>query len=624
MSETNWQQALFTQSAPELGNQYRDDPLLGGWLRRALPVDVLRDLEPELDELGAVAGGELYRLQLADLLNEPRLVQWDAWGNRVDAVEVTPLWREAERLTLRHGLVATAYERAHGRHARIEQFAKVYLFHPSSDVYTCPLAMTDGAARTLIESGNQALIARALPHLTSRDPGTFWTSGQWMTETTGGSDVGRSETRAVQDGATWRLYGRKWFTSAVTAQMALTLARPEGNAAGGKGLAMFYVELRDNAGQLNGLRVDRLKDKLGTRKVPTAELLLEGTRAELVGEPANGTRAIEPMLGVTRMWNSVCAVAAMRRGLALARSYAARREAFGAPLERQPLHADTLAALEAETWGAFLMTFLLVELHGRLEAGEIDDGDRALLRLVTPLTKLVTGKQAVTVVSEVIESFGGAGYVEDTGLPQLLRDTQVLPIWEGTTNVLSLDALLRSAPGRSRSRGSRPRVARPWVRWSARRCGCSRVTTGRCCRPAPAASRSRSGARCSSRCSASTRSGCSIIRATAVASPRRCATRARRSTSCTRWIRSWTGCCSGPARCRPFCRRPDRPRTVGLRPGLYTQPVTRVILARAVDWNFVPADMRWGQTCVRHWSAAAVDREARAAPLPAPTGVDAL
>jgi hypothetical protein len=172
--------------------------------------------------------------------------------------------------------------------------------------------------------------------------------------------------------------------------------------------------------------------------------MLEGTRAELVGQPVNGTRAIEPMLGVTRMWNSVCAVSFMRRGLALARAYAARREAFGQPLARQPLHADTLAALEAETWGAFLMTFLLVELAGRAESGEIDDQQRALLRLVTPLTKLVTGKQAVSVVSEVIESFGGAGYVEDTGLPQLLRDTQVLPIWEGTTNVLSLDALLRS------------------------------------------------------------------------------------------------------------------------------------------------------------------------------------
>jgi alkylation response protein AidB-like acyl-CoA dehydrogenase len=395
-------------------------------------------------ELGALAGGELYRLQLADLANEPVLTQWDAWGKRIDQVAVSPLWREAERLAAKHGLVATAYEPELGRYARIAQFLKVYLLHPSSDVYTCPLAMTDGAARCLLNTGHTGLIERALPHLTARDPATFWTSGQWMTETTGGSDVGRSETRAVQDGDGWRLYGRKWFTSAVTSQMTLTLARPEGNPPGGKGLAMFYVEIRDAEGKLNGIRVDRLKDKLGTRKVPTAELLLDGTRATLVGPPLNGTRSIEPMLGITRMWNSVCAVSFMRRGLALARSYARQRKAFGQPLEQLPLHADTLAGLEAETWGAFLMAFLLVELNGRLERGEIDDEQRTLLRLLTPLTKLVTGKQAVAVVTEVIESFGGAGYVEDTGLPQLLRDTHVLPIWEGTTNVLALDTLLRS------------------------------------------------------------------------------------------------------------------------------------------------------------------------------------
>jgi alkylation response protein AidB-like acyl-CoA dehydrogenase len=304
--------------------------------------------------------------------------------------------------------------------------------------------MTDGAVRCLLASGSRELQQRAIPHLTSRDSSQFWTSGQWMTETTGGSDVGRTETRAVPDGDGWRLYGRKWFTSAVTSQMALTLARPEGNPPGGKGLAMYYVEVRDAEGRMNGIRVDRLKDKLGTRKVPTAELMLDGTRAQLVGTPMNGTRAIEPMLAVTRMWNSVCAIAFMRRALALARSYAKERKAFGLPLERLPLHADTLAGLEAETWGAFLMTFLLVELNGRQDAGEIDDEQRALLRLLTPLAKLVTGKQAVAVVTEVVESFGGAGYCEDTGLPQLLRDTHVLPIWEGTTNVLSLDALLRS------------------------------------------------------------------------------------------------------------------------------------------------------------------------------------
>src|SRR6185503_7874033 len=166
-------------------------------------------------------------------------------------------------------------------------------------------------------------------------------------------------------------------------------------------------------------------------------------RAELVGDTRHGTRNIEPMLIVTRAWNSVTSAAFMRRALALARSYAGQRCAFGSMLSELPLHVDTLAGLEAETRGAFLLAFELVELMGRQEAGELSDEQRALMRVLTPIAKLLTAKQAVAVVSECIEAFGGAGYVEDTGLPALLRDTHVLPIWEGTTNVLALDALLR-------------------------------------------------------------------------------------------------------------------------------------------------------------------------------------
>jgi hypothetical protein len=152
-------------------------------------------------------------------------------------------------------------------------------------------------------------------------------------------------------------------------------------------------------------------------------------------------RNIVPMLHLTRTWNSVTAASFMRRGLALARDYARRREAFGAALARQPLHADTLAGMQAEFEAAFHLSFALVELIGADEAGELDDMGRELLRLLTSLAKLTTGRQAVAAASETLESFGGAGYVEDTGLPMLLRDSQVLPIWEGTTNVLALDAL---------------------------------------------------------------------------------------------------------------------------------------------------------------------------------------
>ena len=431
----------FNQPAPALDNQYTSDRVLRSYLARVLPAGMLAAIERELAELGELAGGELYRLQITDRLNEPVHTPWDAWGNRIDHIEVSPLWKKAERLAAEGGLIATAYERRNGRHSRIHQFALVHLFTPATDVYSCPLAMTDGAARALVASANKALIERALPHLTSRDPAQFWTSGQWMTESTGGSDVGLTETIAKRDGSRWRLHGRKWFTSAATSQMALTLARPEGNPGGGKGLALFYLETRNAGGQLDNILVHRLKDKFGTRKVPTAELTLDGTPAVAVAGEADGVRNIAPMLNVTRTWNSVSAVSYMRRGLALARDYASKRVAFGAPLSEKPLHVDTLAGLQAEYEAGFHLAFFAVELLGRDETDGLDAAGKDLLRLFTPVAKLVTGKQSVSVLSEIMESFGGAGYVEDTGLPALLRDAQVFSIWEGTTNVLSLDVL---------------------------------------------------------------------------------------------------------------------------------------------------------------------------------------
>jgi hypothetical protein len=223
--------------------------------------------------------------------------------------------------------------------------------------------------------------------------------------------------------------------------MALTLARPEGNPPGGSGLALFYVERSDAQGLPNGIQVHRLKDKLGTRMVPTAELLLDGAVALPVMGLEDGVKNIATMLNITRIWNSVGAIAGMRRAIALARDYASRRVAFGSPLSDKPLHLETLADMQARFEGAFHLTFRAVELLGRDEAGEVSEDESSLLRLLTPIVKLTTAKQAVVVASETLETFGGAGYVEDTGLPRLLRDAQVLPIWEGTTNVLSLDLL---------------------------------------------------------------------------------------------------------------------------------------------------------------------------------------
>ncbi len=434
----------FFQDPPRLGNQFDDDAQLTSWIARFIP-----GAASELRQLGDLTV-EMYGKQLLDLDNEPQLVQWDAWGNRIDRIEVSPLWKEAQVLAAKHGMVASGYEDRYGAHSRTHQFSIIHVLGPSLDVYSCPLAMTDGAARSLLASGNRALIEKYVPLLITRDPQKMWTSGQWMTERTGGSDVSRSETVAKQDAdGTWRLSGTKWFTSATTSQIALTLARPEGNPEGSRGLALFLVELRDENGRLRNIQVNRLKNKLGTRKVPTAELTLAGTPAIMVGAANDGVRQITPMLSLTRTWNAVSAVSAMRRGLALAKDFARRRTAFGALLVDKPLHADTLAGLEAEYSAAFCLAFRSAALIGTLEharSGESDHEER-LSRALIPIAKLTTGKQAVAVTSEAIESCGGAGYVEDTGLPRILADAQVLPIWEGTTNVLSLDTLRALAKG---------------------------------------------------------------------------------------------------------------------------------------------------------------------------------
>jgi alkylation response protein AidB-like acyl-CoA dehydrogenase len=437
----------FHQEGPRLGNQYETDLLLRSYLRWRLPSPMLARIEPGLHHLGERAATDLLALGEAAEAEPPRHVPYDPWGRRVDDIVVGDAWRALDRVSAQEGIVATAYERADGALSRVHQMARLHLFHPSSATYSCPLAMTDGAAR-LLEVHGDAPTRDAFERLTTRDPARFWTSGQWMTERTGGSDVSGTTTVARRDGdGRFRLTGSKWFTSATTSQMAITLARIEGAPDGGRGLSVFMVELRDEQGALRDIRVNRLKDKLGTRALPTAELTLDGAPAHLVGGEGDGVRKVASMLNVTRLYNAVAAVAGMRRAIALARDYADRRRAFGKRLIEHPLHAETLAELEARFRASFYLTFQVVELLGREECGDASEAELAVLRLLTPVAKLYTAKQAVIVASEALEAFGGAGYIEDTGLPRMLRDAQVLPIWEGTTNVLSLDVL--RAIGRS-------------------------------------------------------------------------------------------------------------------------------------------------------------------------------
>jgi alkylation response protein AidB-like acyl-CoA dehydrogenase len=437
---------MFFQEPPRLRNTYRSDVVLHEYLERLLPADVLAQVAPQLDQMGEAAAGELARLTEEAEANPPRLVHYDPWGRRVDRIELCPAWAELHAVQARAGLCALPYEGRYGQYDRIVQHALIHLYAPSSAVYTCHMAMTDAAVRVLLDHASAELRDRVVPRLTSRDSDQAWTSGQWMTEREGGSDVGRTSTVARCDEAgEWRLHGTKWFTSATTADCALALARPEGAPEGSRGLGLFLVERIDpRSGQTqlgSTILVNRLKDKLGTRALPTAELTLAGAYATPVGSVDGGLKKIAGMLNVTRTHNAISSAAGMRRGVELAVAYAHVRHAFGQPLIDLPLHGATLADLAVEAEAAFALAVRGMELLGRIEHGVASELEQRALRALVPTIKLLTAKDAVAHASEVVEAFGGAGYIEDTGIPRLLRNAQVLPIWEGTTNVLSLDLL---------------------------------------------------------------------------------------------------------------------------------------------------------------------------------------
>jgi acyl-CoA dehydrogenase len=427
-------------------NTYTADPALTSLLRAALRPETMAWAEPQLAELGGLAARELAALGAACERQPAWLRPIDPWGERVDEVVYPDEWGRLGAVAARFGLTGLPYEaealRLAGAEVRVVHAALCYLFQPQTATYLCPVSMTDAAARVLADFGPATLRDRVLPHLVSRDPVEAWTAGQWMTERQGGSDVGANTVEARRDdGAGWRLHGRKYFCSNVGGEVVLALARPEGGRPGTRGLGLFLVPRLLAGGGRNHYRIDRLKDKLGTRAMATGEVTLDGAHAEPVGELDRGFAQMTAMLNVTRLHNSIASAGTLRRGLQLARGYAAGRSAFGRPLDQLPLQRQVLVQLAVQAEAALAVTMRLAALLGRIECGSATVDESVVFRLGASLTKLYTARQAVAGASEVVECFGGAGYMEDTGVARHLRDAQVLPIWEGTTNVLSLDAL---------------------------------------------------------------------------------------------------------------------------------------------------------------------------------------
>ncbi len=432
----------FLQTPPKLNNEFTDDVFLQDYLKAFLPEKMLQEIRPDLEQFGKSVATTCIEWAREAETNPPQLIQFNAWGKRIDEIKVSQGWLNLEKVAATEGLVAIGYERKYAEHSRLYQFTKLYLYTASSAIYTCPLAMTDGAARLIELFGNDFLKEHAYKGLTSRNPETFKTSGQWMTERTGGSDVSRSMTFAYKDGEDYLLKGHKWFTSAITANMAFTLASTEQPENGKRApLSLFYLPIRNEDGTLNGIEVEALKDKLGTKALPTAQLLLTGAKAKMVGEKGKGVRTIATLFNITRIYNTISAVSYMRRAFALCKAYSSNREAFGQKIENHLLHQKSLREMEIAYQSNTMLALFLTQLLGKEDCNVATETEKSLLRLLTPVAKLFTAKQAIQYASEHIEMFGGIGYLEDSGIPSMLRDAQVLSIWEGTTNVLSLDML---------------------------------------------------------------------------------------------------------------------------------------------------------------------------------------
>lgn len=422
----------------------------------------------------------------------------NAFGRWTGDLVTSEGWKQLQRFGIAKGMVATGYDEtspSYGPYARALQFLRLHLWEPSCANVTCPSAMQDGAARLVqLHITDPARLSRLTPdqrrvfenafrHLTSRDPSFAWTSGQWMTERTGGSDVSRTETTAMrkatdeydefvaEDGVLplgpWRVNGFKWFSSATDSDMTVLLARtPAG------GLSSFLAPLRrrtraasDSRPELNGVRIQRLKDKVGTAPLPTAEVVLEDTRAWMIGKEGQGIHEISTMLSITRVHSAIAAVGYVGRGLDIARAFSLVREIGTGKggrisLAESPLHLKTLAGMTVEYRGLMLLATFTAYILGLSEhLDKVDSLQQspalkaltprrghitALLRVLSQITKGYVCKTSVSLLFSCMECVGGVGYLnnaeqEELNVSRLWRDCAVLPIWEGTTDVLSTD-----------------------------------------------------------------------------------------------------------------------------------------------------------------------------------------
>lgn len=373
----------------------------------------------------------------------PFLVSFDRDGTPVNDVRTNPLWNAVSRGVYERGIVGLNYGPNPAPFAIT--FAMGYLLAQADISVHCPATMTGAVAYVLSRFAPDSVRDCYLPRLAAMD-GTALTGGTWATEHHGGSDVGATTTTATPAGDHMVLEGLKWFTSNPVGGVAVATARPAGAAPGPRGLGLYLVPYALEDGTDNPMRVRRLKDKLGTRGVPTAEIELSGTRGYELAPPPDGLRLMMEALGFSRLHNAMAAIGAQRRALREVVAYAAGRSAFGNSIIEYPMVQDEILRIAADLAAGMALSF---EAVAAFDASEDDAGQRPWMRLATALAKSVTADDAVASCRRAMEVIGGNAYTNDYPLARLVRDASVLTIWEGPANIQALEVvrLLATEPG---------------------------------------------------------------------------------------------------------------------------------------------------------------------------------
>ncbi len=436
--------ALAAWRAQVDDNFFEGDSFFQAVLRAHLGEAGLEAERAGLSRFGAECAGPIDQAARETNRDEnlPRVRRWDDHGRRTEEIVFHPDYFALGDLVYRTGIIAR-YERP-GQ--ELVQLAYAYLLcHNGEAGHMCPVACTAGLVKTLQTLAEPALQDRLLPRLfhPQRSDPEHAHGAQWLTEIQGGSDVGTNACVARREDGTWRIHGEKWFCSVVDADLAVVTARPEGAPSGTRGLATFVVPRHLDDGSPNHYSVRRLKTKLGTRSMASAELDFEGAEAWLVGAARGGFgKTVEIVLTTSRLHNAVAATGMMRRVELEASSYAQHREAFGRPILQYPLVRATLDGIRAQTRAAVASTFDLCAAADRLARGEARATDASFHRMGVCMNKYWTSVRATQVIHDGIEVLGGNGAIEDFSiLPRLLRDAIVMENWEGTHNVLCAQVL---------------------------------------------------------------------------------------------------------------------------------------------------------------------------------------